>query len=346
MHRGGNSPGCKKTSEVEVKELAPEDYGTWDELARESSQGSIFHKSFWLAFSANALKRELKIYGCFEGGNLIGGCSVYVRKMGSLRVADSILPMTPYGGVVLARPRSDNVRKQEEACANIIRQLDKAFGAAGYDYICITNSPEFIDIRPFTWNGWRSSVSYAYYLDVQEFSDETVSKEVRWSARKAIEKGVTVKKLDIPDASSFYRLLLVTYRRQSLEPPVSADFLENALKTLMSEHACEMWTAETPSGDLASAEIIVRDAKRAYRLSAASDSRLRQTGATSLLLCEILRDLKVRGFKEINLMAANTPRLAKFVAAFNPRLLPYYSVERKNLIARVAESVYRATKRK
>jgi len=336
----------QKTSEVEVKELAPGDYGIWDELVRESSQGSIFHKSFWLVFSANAMKRGLKIYGCFESGNLIGGCSLYVRQMKFLRVAESVLPMSPYGGVVLGRPRSDNVRRQEETCVNIIRQLDKAFAEAGYDYIRITNSPEFSDVRPFTWNGWRSSVSYAYYLDVQEFSDQTVSKEVRWSARKAIEKGITVKKLDNPDAPSYYRLLSITFRRQNLEPPVSANFLENALKTLTSERACEMWTAETPSGDLACAEIIVWDTRRAYRWSAASDSELRQTGATSLLLCEILRDLKARGFKEINLMAANTPRLAKFVAAFNPRLLPYYSVERKNLVARVAESVYRATKRK
>jgi hypothetical protein len=335
-----------KTSEVEVKELAPGDYGTWDELVQESGQGSIFHKSFWLVFSANAMKNVLKIYGCFESGNLVGGCSLYVRQMKFLRVAESVLPMNPYGGVVLARPRSNNVRKQEEVCANIIRQLDKAFAEARYDYICITNSPEFSDIRPFTWNGWRGSVSYAYYLDVQEFSDQTVSKEVRWNVRKAIDKGITVKKLVRPDASSYYRLLSITFRRQNLEPPVSANFLENALKTLGSEGASEMWTAETRSGDLACAEIIVWDTKRAYRWSAASHSEFRETGATSLLLCEIVRDLKVRGFKEINLMAANTPRLAKFVAAFNARLLPYYSVERKNAIATLAESVHRATKRK
>lgn len=39
-------------------------------------------------------------------------------------------------------------------------------------------------------------------------------------------------------------------------------------------------------------------------------------------------DLKSRDFKEINLMAANTPHLTKFISSFNPVLVPYYKVEK------------------
>jgi hypothetical protein len=103
--------------------------------------------------------------------------------------------------------------------------------------------------------------------------------------------------------------------------------------------------AETPSGEVASAEIIIWDNKRAYRWSAASHTYFEDTGETSLLLYEIFQDLKKKGFKEINLMAANTPHLTKFISSFNPRLVPYYSVEKKTFLAEVIEGGYNIYKR-
>ena len=81
--------------------------------------------------------------------------------------------------------------------------------------------------------------------------------------------------------------------------------------------------------------------KKAYRWSAASHTEFKDTGATSLLLYEIFQDLKNRGFKEINLMAANTPHLAKFISSFNPELVAYYSVEKKIALVKIVEDIYR-----
>jgi len=51
--------------------------------------------------------------------------------------------------------------------------------------------------------------------------------------------------------------------------------------------------------------------------------------------------LKNRGFKEINLMVANTPHLAKFISSFNPELVAYYSVEKKIALVKIVEDIYR-----
>jgi len=66
----------------------------------------------------------------------------------------------------------------------------------------------------------------------------------------------------------------------------------------------------------------------AHGFSAANDPGFRDTGAVSLLLFEMWKNLQNRGFHRYNIMAGNTPRLAKFYAGFNPRLVPYYRVER------------------
>jgi len=327
---------------LQVRELGKDEYSAWDELVEKCPYGTIFHTSSWLRTCARSLGRALQVYACFEKGDLIGGCSVYVHRWKYAKTAHSILSLTPYGGVVLVEPESANMRRLEERRRSVIRALQKAFEVERFDYIQITNPPGFVDVRPFTWNGWETKVRYAYYLDLEGCSEGTLPKDVRWAARKAAENNVMIKKLDEPDLSKYYELYSMTFRRQNLKPPVSADFLQEIVRVLKSENAVEMWVAETALGNVASAEILVLDLPMAYRWSAASHTDFRSTGATSLLLCEIFRDLRKRGFEEIDLMAANTPHLAKFIAGFNPRLTPYYMVEKRRSLLRIGETIYNA----
>ena len=93
-----------------------------------------------------------------------------------------------------------------------------------------------------------------------------------------------------------------------------------------------MWVGKTKSGEISAAEIFVYDNKRAYRWSAATHTTLRKTGAYSLLLFKVFKNMRERGFKEINLMAANMPQLAKFITSFNPQLVPYFEVEKTSIL--------------
>jgi hypothetical protein len=330
---------------VIVREIAENEYGVWDDLVKDSPHGTIFHRSAWLKACSNSLGKQLKVYGCFERENLIGGCSLFVDESWFFRSADSNAAMTPYGGLILRPPTSSDVRREEVRCVTIVDSLIEIFDENKFDRIRIANSPEFLDIRPFTWNGWQDRVYYTYYLDLTGAYAQDMSKSARWSVRKGITSNLVIRKLEHPDTESYYRIFLMTFQRQNLKPPVDVKFLQGIVEMLDHERAGEMWTAETVEGDLACAEIIIWDNKRAYRWSAASNSNLRDTGATSLLLVKIFRDLKERGFKEVNLMAANTPHLSRFIAGFNPRLVPYYCVERKGAIGDTIDRVRRVLNR-
>jgi hypothetical protein len=248
--------------------------------------------------------------------------------------------MTPYGGVVLAQSPSSKVREREQIFRNIVKSLFDAFDNEHFDHIQITNSPDFVDARPFIWNGWDSKIHYAYYFNLENDIEKSISKKVRNSIRKAIKNNIAIKRLN--DYSIFYKLFSMTFKRQNLKLPVTKEFLEKMIDLLKTKNAGEMWIAETSSGEVASAEIVIWDTKRAYRWSAASHANFKDTGATSLLLYEIFQDLKNRGFKEINLMAANTPHLAKFISSFNPKLVPYFAVVKSSVKYKVATSVYNA----
>jgi len=325
---------------IEVKELKKDEYELWDELVKNSPQGTVFHSSDWLTICSRSLNKKLKIYGCFKNGQLVGGCSLYIYNSKFFKIASSIIEMTPYGGVVLAQSPSSKVREQEQTYSHIIKSLCNAFDNEHFDHIQLVNSPDFIDVRPFIWNGWNGRILYAYYLNLDTDIEKSISKNVRRSIKKAIKNNITVEKST--DTSLFYDLFSMTFMRQNLKPPVTKDFFEQTMKVLYSKQLGEMWIAKMPSGEAVSAEIVMFDNKRAYRWSAASHTDFRDTGATSLLLYEIFQDLKKRRFKEINLMAANTPHLAKFISSFNPKLVPYYGVEKSSTKYKMIVNTYRS----
>jgi len=325
-------------SNIYVRELKKNEYEMWDALVENSHHGTIFHSSDWITTCSELLNKKLKIFGCFENEDLVGGCSLYVYKSKFFKTASSTIGMTPYGGFVLAQSSSTKVREQEQTYSNIIKSLCNAFDNKHFDHIQITNSPDFIDVRPFIWNGWGDRIMYAYYLNLDTDIEKNISKNVRRSIRKAIKNNITIKKLNSP--SIYYELFSMTFKRQNLNPPVTKEFLVKIIDLLKTKNAGEMWIAETPSGDVASAEIVIWDNKRAYRWSAASHTDFKDTGATSLLLYEIFQDLKKKGFKEINLMAANTPQLTKFISSFNPKLVPYFAVEDSSVKYKVVKNVY------
>ena len=152
----------------DVAELTPGDLAQWDALVDHSVHGTIFHKSGWLDACARSLGKKVKIFGCFQNGQLVGGCSLFLeKKWGLFTSAIPRVYTAPYGGFVLSSPPSTSVHKKESFSRDIIESLLQAIEKEHFIYISIQNSPEFLDIRPFTWNGWKSSVSYAYYIRSQ-----------------------------------------------------------------------------------------------------------------------------------------------------------------------------------
>jgi len=312
-------------SEYEVRILSRDEYPLWDELVIKSPQGTIFHLSKWIIKCAELISKNEIIYGFFKNGALVAGCSIYSGKILSfLSLATSTAPMTPYGGYVFAPFESSKVRENELQYKKVISAINSEIERR-YEYINIVNSPEIRDIRPFSWNGWKTNIYYTYSFKLDNKVEDNVSRNVRRTVNKAKKLGITVKKEC--DPYLYYHLNCKTYEKQHLKSPVSKKFLINMIDFIISTNIGEMWIARTPDGDPVAAEIIIWDNKCAHRWSAASDPQFNDTGAISFLLIEIFKDLQKRGFNKINLMAGNTLHLTKFISSFNPDLVPYYGLK-------------------
>lgn len=321
--------GVPNMSKIEVRELDKGEYKIWDQLVELSPHGTIFHSSDWLTRCSESFNKGLKIYGCFENDELVCGCSLFVYKLKNIfKIASSTCSLAPYGGVIFKQFPSFKVRKQLQEQQKWINVLCNSLYKEGFDSIQITNSPDFLDIRPFKWNKWGCDIFYAYYLDLNKDLYTSFSKDVKFNIKKAINLDLQIKKTNKSDV--FYELFTMTFAKHDLKPPVKKNFFVDMMDLLESKNCGEMRFVKTSSDEFASAEITIWDNKRAYSWAGASNSELKYTGATSFLVYDICKDFKDRGFKEINIMSANMPHLAKFSSSFNPKLVPYFQVYRNN----------------
>lgn len=314
---------------LDAGELKRADLPEWDALIDQSSHGTIFHKTGWLEACARSLGKKAKIFGCFQDGLLIGGCSLFVeKKWGVVPVANSTCAMTSYGGFVLSHSPGEGVHKQESFSGQIITSLIKEIKKEHYVFICIKNSPQFLDIRQFTSNGWKSSIFYTYYINLQDNNLESHSDHlVKKNIRKAEKNRIIIEPFS--DISRYYALLCETYARKNMLPPCSLRLITELYSFIENQNYGEMVVANTPDDEIACAEIVIWDTRQAYTWSAASDSGLLNSGAPSLLRFDDLKRMQAKGIPMINMMTGNVPELSKFTAHFNPTLVPYYQIRNR-----------------
>jgi hypothetical protein len=311
----------------ETIELGKDRYELWDDLVDNSSHGTLFHKSAYLTICSESFKRQLMILGCFRGDTLVGGCSLLIRPFkGIFRIASSTSPLTPYGGMVESQSTSTKSRMQESEHRHLVESVIRSISGRHLDYVNLTNSPEYTDIRPFTWNGWQSKVLYAYYLDAHTDIELDLARGTRRDIARAVSDGIEIK--TSRDIADFYELYSMVFGRQGLTPPVPESFVRQIFDFATATWSGEMWIAQTPSAETISAHIVLWDGKRAYGWAAGSKPQARNIGANALLIQHEYSEVRKRGLKELDLGSANTRRLADFVLGFNPRLVPSYSVEK------------------
>ena len=99
--------------EIEVRELMPSEYKEWDLLVEKAQSGTLFHTSQWLEICRDVLPRDLRIYGCFRSGELVGGCPIFIKNLkGFLKVGTFTCNMTDYCGPLIKQSAGSKESKR------------------------------------------------------------------------------------------------------------------------------------------------------------------------------------------------------------------------------------------
>ena len=280
-----------------MKEVREVPKSEWDNLVKESEQGTIFCTTKWF----DLYQESYRLYGLYNNTTLLGGLGGFgVREFDS-----GTLPLCPFQGVLIAPQNTPKYTTLMSMHHEVAEALIEDLGA-WYGHYRISNHYTFPDVRPFLWKGWESSVKYTYIVDTSDLSEmwERLEKQTRYEVRQRTSMSQW-------SLSHFDKLYEETFKRKGLERPISSEFL----KRLNDSFDCKI------VGNGSSMAYVIWDEKRAYYILGASDG----TGSAQTVWA-MLDGVHGMGINELDMVGANDKSINLFKAGFGGRLSPYYKV--------------------
>lgn len=332
-------PAAARGRDYVIRALEPVEFAGWEELVRESPQGTLFHSPLWLG-AANV---PYKLFGCFRGAELWGG---FAAGLVGERAAGAPHPaLTPYLGIVFPKPEAKYVTTISANKA--VASAFAAFLRREFDSVQFRFAPEVFDLQPFIWEGFGIGVRYTYRVPLEDLDAvlRNMDAKRRNDIRNAERGGVAVE-----SGAAFGQVMALSdksFKRQGLE----AGFSDAAFRfsaALTAARRCRGFLARGRGGEPLAAAWIVWDEKRAYYLVGGYDEGAETSGALSLALWRAIeftaRELRLR---EFDFEGSMVPAIERYFRKFGGTLLPTYTVsyqKRAGFAIRVARRLARLVK--
>jgi hypothetical protein len=301
-------------AEKGVRYLNPDEYPLWDTLVSASPQGSPFCYSWWL----NAISPEIRVLGYFEKGRLVAGIPLYVQRRFGTTLC--IMPkLTQTWGVVLEVPSGKQVNvinREMQVLRPLAAELKKlpSFFQAFH--------PSLQNWLPFRWNGFRQTSRVTYVLEGLDDIPSVwkgLSHSIRGQILKATRLGLKV----VPcSPQEVYAAQANSYERQGRSCPYDQEYLESLYAAAHEHGAGACFAAKDLEGRIHAANMVVWDQKRAYFLAGGADPHLRASGASSLIVWELIQFSAERA-RVFDFEGSSVEAIAKFFRAIGAQQVLY-----------------------
>ena len=303
----------------------------WDRFNFESPTGTIFTSSSWLTAMGSSSGISLAVALLESEGHWTCGLPVAIREKGLFRTAMA-LPASPYFGFVLSdslgfSPAQNTVN---EAVARLTSEILKHA-----HYVEVPNRPGLTMCAP---HGLDLEERKTYIRDLEKGGgSEEPDKQVRYELRRAELSNLRVGP---GDPAGFLNLIQPAFRSKGLDVPLTKPEFMELYRKFHPNGQISIYLARR-GVDIAAGAVVLRDHHSHYYWLAATNPTFRSTGASYLLLHEILRDLRRSGPSELDLVGANIPSVAKFKAHFASKPQSYLVLKGfSSIYARLGRRVY------
>ncbi|WP_435102107.1 GNAT family N-acetyltransferase [Halarchaeum sp. P4] len=316
----------------------------WDRLVERSPQVTVFHRHGFL----RALERHgggtLHALVGSKGETPIGVFPVFELQKGPVTTAVSPPPGlgVPHLGPALL-PGGRKQRKRE--------RLDARFVEACLDWVDTTVDPSFVhgvtsadygDARAFQWNDFDVTPRYTYELDLSG-GVEAVRERLSRDARTSIEgdyPDCEVERVESDDALDYVvERVNARYDANDGGLHLSPDYVRDVFDAL-GEHARAH--VVRVDGERVSGRLQFRDGDTLrFWQGSPKPERDVEAPVNDLLNWTVIRDAADDGLEIADLTGANTRRVARYKAKYNPTPATYCELERGGTAMRVASDLYR-----
>jgi hypothetical protein len=327
---------------MSIKEI--DDKALWDKFIDNSQYGMLFHKWDFLKIIEKHTGYSLRTFGFYKKDELFAVMPMFYIRSKGVRMAFSppqgTLVYIPYMGLVMSEKFGGFKQQKKESFLDIAyADIEEELKKYRSDFTSITFEPEMNDVRQFMWNGYDVELRYTYIIDLDrplEAIWDSLNNSCRQHIKAGESHGFSVK--PSTDVDLFIRIMAESlkdqgntfFKRQSPEylKDLFSAFPENVrMYFLYLENEVVGATVNCEYKDLSMGWLGDPAVKRGI-------------SSNEYFNWEIIKQTKARGFKRFENWGADMKRLNMFKTKFNPELVPYYHVRKKNTVGKISEWGY------
>ncbi|MEO8133114.1 MAG: GNAT family N-acetyltransferase [Betaproteobacteria bacterium] len=276
--------------------LSESEFGAWDDLVRDSTQGSIYSTPAYLRALCDATGGTFRILAARRGEELVGGVALYERRV-EKRVRISPRLLLFYNGLVLRDFATKYPSQRTARILEVSTALEAKLSGAGYESIVLKNNSSFTDARVFIAQGWVVRPGYSYVVPIADTAAawNRVEQNLRRLIKRCGNEGVRFT--DDDDFESFMRMHTATAQRKDVPLYLPDDKFRRFFATLKAAGLCRLYHARLANGQSISAQLVLLGGHSgSHSVSAASDPAYLQMGATAFLRWKAFESLSALGY--------------------------------------------------
>ena len=296
------------------------DWEAWDDLVKQSPQGTVFSGTTWMESMCRLTGTEMKGAGYFNGNDLIGGV-VFAEVCRGPFLKATVPILTPYGGFIASPLRGHRDSKSEAHLHKISQEL-MDFLARNYHHVFLVHTPSLNDTRPFDWAGWSVKNRFSYQVELESPYEiwEMFERRTRSSVRKAEGLGYTFVIED--NIERFCTLYEKTYKKQGIDLPASKKLLSEHYSTLVENNLAFTAVVKDTSGTWAASVIFIKNGNDLCAWLSGAEPEMESHGTMSLLYWKLMESFFEK-YASLDFLGANIPAQAKFKRGFGGKAVGY-----------------------
>lgn len=332
---------------IEIRSATDDDLASWDGYVHRSPQTNPFHLRGSLAALASRADADLHPLIGFKGQEPVGIFPVFAVERLGVPMVFSPPPglLIPYLGPALLNMEKLKQRKRERRHERFIdgcfEWLDEHLGP---HYTHVRSDYRYTDLRPLEWNRMDASLGHTYTVDLSAGADELLqrfSSDARSNVRDGLPDECTIEE---GGERAIRRIVTQVYRRYESQdksygvtPGFVLDLCERLPDGCLRAYVCRV------DGRFAGGMITLEDESTIHRWQggAKHDAEIPVNDHVDWW---IMREAMDRGISSYDLVGADSRRLNRYKAKFDPELRTYHETERAGPAMRLVRTVYTAVR--
>lgn len=298
----------------------------WDIFVDESPDGTFYHKSYWLLNNISKSFKSAQNYEFYyisdKNNNWIA--AFYISLAKKLGKDFIVMPhMTPFGGVMVS-PSIHNLTISKKI--SNIKEINELFISKLKEYklLYYSFSPEHIDMQPFIWNKYVTTVRYTYRLNLVDEKILWSNLQEKTSVNKGNKSNVTIKWGFSEYLDTYFELNDKSFNNQNINN-FDNELTKKLLNKLNKNNNCIIGIIFNEENKAIGGCVLAYDTKRAYYIMGGI-SRENNFGMSYLLWNAILYTKNILQLPVFDFEGSMIPSIEKYFRKFGGELTPYYSL--------------------